>query len=296
MRLYLRATVDVTPICVGRIRLPERHVRARRRTLPGRYLDIRRDGSRLDALPIWCWLVDHPDGRILVDVGETTDVFEPGGVDLGARLLVDRDGLELDTADELAVQLRRRGVSPASVETIVLTHLHFDHAGAVDAFPNAEVLVARREYRLHRHLPLGSALHRWPDGLTPTLLEFEDEPVGPFAASHRLTTDGVVRIVPTPGHTPGHQSVLVSDGDELLCLAGDTTFTERQLVDDEIVGIALNARSSRRTMRRIRRLCARERVVYLPSHDPGSPDRLEARAVTTIASDRGEDRGDGDAQ
>lgn len=267
---------------VGRVSLPNRHVSARRRTLPGRYLDVWRDDSRLEPAPIYCFAIEHPEGVIVVDVGETTDVFEPRAVDLGARLLVDRDGLELEPADELASQLERVGIDPGEVSTVILTHLHFDHAGAVDRFPNADVLVARREYLAHRLLPLGSSVHRWPDDLEPTRLTYDDGSFGPFEASHRLTDAGDVIVVPTPGHTPGHQSVLVREGRALLCLAGDVTFTESQLLDDDVVGIALDGRTSRQSAARLRRLLERERVVYLPAHDPGTKRRLEERILTTI--------------
>lgn len=267
---------------VGRAHLPTRHVHARRRTLPGRYVDVLTDSSRIGPVPIHCWLLDHPEGPIVVDVGETTAVFEPDGVDLGARLLVDREGFDLEPADELAAQLPGVGIDPADVSTVILTHLHFDHAGAVESFPNAEVLVSRREYYAHRLLPLGSSIHRWPADVSPTLLTYDDGPYGPFPASHRVTETGDVVVVPTPGHTPGHQSVVVNDGDSVLLLAGDASFTEGQLLADEAVGISIDARRSRRTMARIRRLCERERVVYLPTHDPKAPVRLESRTPTVV--------------
>lgn len=274
--------VTVHAVSVGRVALPARHVEARRRTLPGRYLDVWRDGSELEPLPVYCWVVDHPEGVIVVDVGPTTDVFAPRGVDLGARLLVDRDGLELEPGDELTPQLADLGIAPGEVTTIVLTHLHFDHASTVEAFPNAEVLVDRREWLAHRLLPLGSSLHRWPDDLEPTVPAYDDGPYGPFAKSHYVTETGDVVLVPTPGHTPGHQSVIVETGDELLFLAGDVTFTERQLLENEVVGISLDGRTSRETMAKVRRLLEDERVVYLPTHDPDSERRLAKRAPTTL--------------
>ncbi|AXR81239.1 N-acyl homoserine lactonase family protein [Natrarchaeobaculum sulfurireducens] len=278
--------MKIHALSVGRLSLPNRHVSARRRTLPGRYLDVWCDDSQLEPAPIFCFAIEHPEGVIVVDVGETTDVFEPRAVDLGARVLVDRDGLDLEPADELASQLEAVGIDPGEVSTVILTHLHFDHAGAVGAFPNADVLVSRREFLAHRLLPLGSSVHRWPDDLEPMRLTYDGGPFGPFESSHRLTDAGDVLVVPTPGHTPGHQSVLVREEEALLCLAGDVTFTESQLLEDDVVGIALDGRTSRQSARKIRRLLERERVVYLPAHDPETKRRLEERVPTTIdASD-----------
>ena len=249
-------------------------------------MGVLRDGVLTDPLPIWCWVIERDGGVVLVDVGPVTSIVERSLVDLGARLLVDLDGFELEPADELHEQLESIGIEPAAVETIVLTHLHFDHASDLTRFPNAHVLVSRREYWTYRLLPLGSTVGGWPGAESRTMHGYGDGPVGPFSRSHRVTPEGDVRIVPTPGHTPGHQSVIVRDGDELLFLAGDATFTEGQLLADEVVGISLNARTSRATMARIRSLCARERVVYLPSHDRLARERLESRTPTTVDEPR----------
>ena len=274
--------MNIQAISAGRVTLPKAHVSARYPTVLGRYGAILRDRSKAGPFPIWCWVIDHPEGVIVVDVGEVPAVFEPRGVDLGARLLVDRNGLELTSDDDLSAGLEAIGISPEAVDTVVLTHLHFDHAGALERFPNAEVLVSRREWYAHRLLPLGSSIHRWSDHVNPTLVTYEDGPFGPFSKSHVVTDAGDVLVVPTPGHTPGHQSVVVREDDRLVFLAGDTTFTERQLIETEVPGISLDARSSRRTMDRIRRLCAKQQVVYLPSHDPEGENRLEGRQPTRV--------------
>lgn len=73
----------------------------------------------------------------------------------------------------------------------------------------------------------------------------------------------------------------------MLLLAGDTTFTEEQLLANEVVDLSMDARRSRRTMSRIRRLCGYERGVYLTTHDPEAAERLESRTPTVIdGSDR----------
>ena len=272
--------VNIQAISPGQVTLPKAHVSAQYPTVLGRYGAILRDRSTSGPFPIWCWVIDHPEGVIVVDVGEVPAVFEPRGVDFGARLLVDRGGLKLTPCDDFAVQLRDCGFTPEDVDTVVLTHLHFDHAGALERFPNAEVLVSRRDWYAHRLLPLGSSIHRWSDSVDPTPITYEDGPFGPFSKSHVVTDAADVIVVPTPGHTPGHQSVIVREDDRLLFLAGDTTFTERQLLENEVPGISLDAKTSRRTMQRIRRLCANEEVIYLPSHDPEGMDRFEGRQLT----------------
>ena len=75
---------------------------------------------------------------------------------------------ELDAADELAAQLPARGLDPAGVRWIVLSHLHTDHVGNVAAFGQAEVVVTRVEWEraqgIRGHLR-GYIPHRWPAGV-----------------------------------------------------------------------------------------------------------------------------------
>ncbi|XVU26348.1 MBL fold metallo-hydrolase [Actinoplanes sp. CA-054009] len=129
--------------------------------------------------------------------------------------------------DELAAA----GIAPGDVETIVLTHLHNDHMGwAVprdSPFTAARVLVQRADVELYR-------AHRDQAGQFDLLIE-------PLRAEGRIQeVDGDlalvpgVRVVATPGHTPGHQSVLVEDGDESLLVAGDLLVHAIQLLHPDL--------------------------------------------------------------
>ncbi|TDB76570.1 MBL fold metallo-hydrolase [Micromonospora sp. KC723] len=129
----------------------------------------------------------------------------------------------------LPADLAAAGIEPADVGTVVLTHLHSDHIGwAVTGtpgrpyFPNADYLVQRAEL---------DAMETINPGLPAGL-------VAPLRAAGQLrVVDGDTRLTPgvrllsTPGHTPGHQSVLVDAGDERLLLTGDLLVHTVQLVD-----------------------------------------------------------------
>lgn len=123
----------------------------------------------------------------------------------------------------LPEELAAAGIDPADVRTVVLTHLHTDHVGwAGDLFPNAHHLVQRAEL---------DALARFHPELPARLL-------GPLRAAGRLrVVDGDtdltpgVRVLSTPGHTPGHQSVLVDSGDDRLLVTGDLLVHHLQLAD-----------------------------------------------------------------
>jgi glyoxylase-like metal-dependent hydrolase (beta-lactamase superfamily II) len=157
-----------------------------------------------------------------------------------------------------------------------------DHDGGLAHFPNTEILVSRGEFntargwagRVRGYLP-----NRWPSWFDPVPLDLELELFGPFAASRRLTADGNVVAVATPGHTADHISVLVDDGDTAYFLAGDTSYTEDLMLAGRIDGVTADEDVSRATLDAIRRLTRDRPTVYLPTHDPQSGIRLARRGA-----------------
>ena len=98
--------------------------------------------------------------------------------------------------------------------------------------------------------------------------------IGPFYPCSPVTSDGAIAILPTEGHTPGHVSVLVSTEDRRYFLAGDTSYTQDLLIKGASDGVAPSPSKARRTLDRIMALASRRPMVYLPSHDPDSKERL----------------------
>lgn len=184
-------------------------------------------------MPVNAFLVEHPDGLCLFDTGQTSSAARAGHLPRWHPYLR-LARFELTAADEAPQQLRRLGHDSADVRWLVLSHLHTDHVGTVAAFAAAEVLVARAEWsratglggRVRGYLP-----QHWPDGLSPRLVDFDGAPVGPFTGSHDLAGDGRLVLVPTPGHTPGHMSMLGRDSSGSFLCAGDLTHDPSGLAD-----------------------------------------------------------------
>ncbi len=145
--------------------------------------------------PVLAFAVRHPQGLILVDTGVGSgnawveEHYRPNGRPI-------RDAL------------RTSGLDPSEVRAIVNTHLHFDHAGQNAAFPGVAIVVQQAEWDV-----------AWDEGYTVTeWLDFAD------ARYQRITGDVEiargVRVLATPGHTPGHQSVMVETDGGLVLIAG----------------------------------------------------------------------------
>ena len=241
------------------------------------------DRNWTEPLPIFAWLIEHPEGLIVVDTGETSRVAEPGYWGWHPYF---RFGLKEEVApeDEIGPQLRKLGFDPLDVRWVVLTHFHTDHAGGLAHFPASEILVSDSELRaasglrgrLNGYLP-----HRWPEWFNPTTVTFSEAAVQPFPASHPLTRAGDVVLVPTPGHTGGHLSVIVHEADQDVFLAGDTSYTQQLMMDGVVDGVAPDPAVAALTLGRIRKYVSERPTIYLPSHDPDSRRRLEMRMTAT---------------
>ena len=234
---------------------------------PTRQLRLFTPGPFSDPLPIHLWVVEHDGQRILVDTGEIAAVRDIpfARFDVGAQ-------------DELPAVLATVGLTPADVDQVVLTHMHGDHMdGAVHL--ELPVLVHDAEWA-HAHAPVSRMFQRAlrqpiPDGVDFRPVPLDGGPFGAFAASRPLTGDGRVVAVATPGHTPGHVSVVcVDDEGRHLLLAGDATDTLEQLRARRADAVAPKPKVHVETLDRILAHGRAHETVYLPSHDPGTVTRL----------------------
>lgn len=240
------------------------------------------DRTWTEPLPIYAFVIEHPEGVIVVDTGETSYASEAGYFPRwhpGVRAFRER----VEPEQEIGPQLERLGIRPADVRWVVMTHLHTDHAGGLHHFPENEIVVARAEVEfasgLRGRLRGYVANKHWPGWFEPTLLDLEPDPFGPFPQSLRLTEAGDVILVPVPGHTPGQIGVLVDGGDHTVFLAGDSSYTQDLMLRGKADGVGADDETERLTHERIRSYAAASPTVYLVAHDPDTGTRLAQREL-----------------
>lgn len=230
------ASVRVHPILTGELRAPSVHTDRPSGLLAAPRILAQLLGPRggWNWLPVPAFLVEHPGaGRLLIDTGLHPSCATDVGGNMGrvGRLLY---SVRMRQDQALRSQLPARGVRPEDVGVVILTHLHIDHASAVSEFPKATFVVDRREWVAAAH---GGARHgyytrQFDHAFDWRTVDYGEETVGSFSAFGRsldLFGDGSVRLLSTPGHTAGHQSVLLRTGGDPVLVVGDAAYTEREL-------------------------------------------------------------------
>jgi N-acyl homoserine lactone hydrolase len=254
------AGVRVHPMLVARmLAMPHFYQRPSGPLATLRGLGLLTPRSRFQPVPIPAFLVEHPGvGPVLIDTGLPQAVAEEGSRALGfAAGLAYR--IEMEPEWAVVAQLPARGVEPIDVRVVIMTHLHYDHAGAVAAFPQATFVVDAAEWRAARSggFTKGYSRKLVDHALDWREVAFDDPRVTSFATFGRtidLFGDGSVRLLSTPGHSPGHMSVLLrlESGRELL-LTADAAYA-RRTIDEELVPVFVDdVHRYRRSLREIRR-------------------------------------------
>jgi N-acyl homoserine lactone hydrolase len=249
-----------------------------------RQLDLFLPGPWSEPLPIHCWAIEHDGILLLVDTGETA-----------AARNVPFARMHVTAEQELPAAMAAAGLALSDVSEVVLTHAHGDHMDGLVHLPG-RTLVSEAEVQHLNSMP-ARVMRRLlrqplPARFAPEPFIFDGGAFGAFAQSRALSADGRIIAVPTPGHTPGHISVIcVDDSGRHVILAGDATDTLEQLHARRADAIAPDTQVHVRTLETILAHCAEYPSVYLPSHDPGSLARFAA-ATTVQTQWHAKPRGD----
>jgi glyoxylase-like metal-dependent hydrolase (beta-lactamase superfamily II) len=203
------------------------------------------------AVPVPYLLIDHPKGKVLFDTGNALKIVEGKKEHLGDTLAA-YDPIMLP--EQWCVNaVRSVGIRPDEIDWVVLSHLHLSHTGGVGCFPEARYIVQQDEmHYAYAPDPFMRRIYIREDFDKKVNWHFlhgwEDDKFDIFG-------DGRLVIYFTPGHTPGHQSLLVDLPETgKLFFAADACYMDENMEKNIPLGLAWNLGDCERSMQRIRQL------------------------------------------
>jgi N-acyl homoserine lactone hydrolase len=223
----------------------------------GRWSPGVNEGKSMDFVDN-CYLIKHSQGWFLWDTGLTDAIADmPNG-----QAPSDPRATHWKRPKKLSAQLDELGVKPADIKAMAVSHTHPDHVGNVEMFPQVMLYVQKAEYD-------------WPNPLGVGRFKPE-HPVTKLEGDKDVFGDGSITIISTPGHTPGHQSLLVKlPKTGALVLSGDAVHFKSNW-DNR--GVPANNTSQEQTtvsMEKIAGVLAKEKATLWINHDKAQRDTLK---------------------
>jgi len=205
-----------------------------------------------------CYLIKHDKGLVLWDTGVPDAV---AGMPDG--MVVANGAITYRRAKTLASQLAQLGVKPDAITYVALSHTHGDHVGNIAMFPASTLLIQGSEYEWSLNAPVKPA---YPASQT----------VKKLAGDHDVFGDGSVTILSTPGHTPGHQSLLVQlPKTGFVVLSGDAVHFQDNWVNRRVPQMNVNRDQTLASMQRLADTLAERKAQLWIGHDKAQSEQLK---------------------
>ena len=211
-------------------------------------------------LPVSCYLIEHPQGLILVDTGWHRDMSPHGVFDkkaqiksLGSWILYHVNQGRIAAGEAIDEQLQSLGFKPTDLDYVLLTHLDCDHANGLRAVRDAKhIIVAQEELDCARKNGFIRYKKKWWEGCDLQTIEWNGTE-GPAGKSFDLFGDGSVVMVNIPGHCDGLCAVrLTNDRGQFVLLFGDGGYATKSWKEMITSGISLDKQMQRKSLEWIR--------------------------------------------
>jgi glyoxylase-like metal-dependent hydrolase (beta-lactamase superfamily II) len=279
------ATVTVEPLVAGHVDFArEMMVSPGGRFITAKLAKALLLGSKENVVPVPAFLVRHPSaGAILVDTGLHPSIATDPKANFGA--LAARSGKPtLAAGEDVPSQLRKRGLEPGEIPIVVMTHMHLDHTSAISEFPSSTFVVSEAEWQeaAHGRSPLLNGYRRahFDYAFEYRTVSFDRANIDSYASFGRtfdLFGDGSIHLAYTPGHSPGHMSVICRLKERDFVIGGDAMYVAGQLDGSEPPPPRpADAHNFRRSLQELRLFRSQfPDAVITPGHDPDFYKQIE---------------------
>jgi N-acyl homoserine lactone hydrolase len=214
-------------------------------------------------IPVYCALIDHPKGKILYDTGCHPDAMKgywpPNLTSIFPYYYYDNQ--------LLAKQLALTGTVPEEIKTVILSHLHLDHAGNTHLFKDAEFYVHKKDFDYAKHLVASSPNPADYGAYVKADLDLPLDKLH-FIDDDYTLTDGIA-LISLPGHTPGVLGLMVHlEQEGTLIFPADALYTQENYgPPTKMSGIVYDSVSFRASIEKIRALQQKYNAKIMFSHD-----------------------------
>lgn len=209
--------------------------------------------------PYFFYVVEHPEGRLLFDSGAHPEL----GTNPEARLgdAAADFQVRVSPEDHIESLLASIGLKPTDIDVVVQSHLHFDHAGGLGWMTHAPVLVQREELAFALDPPIyQEAIYLHADfGMGLNWQELDGD--------HDVFGDGRVMAISTPGHTRGHQSLLVRLDGQTIFLLADAAYLLGKMRSRSLPGVIWSPDAIIATWDRIEEIEQSEDALLMTTHE-----------------------------
>ncbi len=223
----------------------------------GMFSDTGEYDGRPGAVADPCFLIRHPKGTLLWDTGLGDKLAETKG---GS----DHDGVHTQLDVSLLDQLKSLGLAPADITYVAFSHFHFDHTGNANEFPASTWILNKTELEWALSTPT-------PFGVDPTTFSaYKTVKTQMIDNDYDVFGDGSVRILKAPGHTPGHQALMLKlHKAGTVILSGDLYHLVDNRTFKRVPGFNFSRADTLASIDRIERLAKNTHARLIVQHDPG---------------------------
>jgi len=202
-----------------------------------------------------CYLVDHPDGTLLWDAGLDPTLVEKGPIE--------ENGIYQIYEKSVIDQVREIGYAPDEIDLMALSHMHFDHTGAANYFPNVRLLIQRPEHDAAFNAPEEHPIFNYS-----LYKDLADNPKTILDGDHDVFGDGKVLIISAPGHTPGHQVLFVDLAESgPLVLSGDLYHFRLSRAERRVPTFNIDKEQTLAAMEKVENFVAEKGATFWIEHD-----------------------------